>query len=137
MSLFFSRYTRCPRCGKKTAAGLKKTELRLGIWEYLCENCKNVYWIDRAYSYRLITLLLVAVFLCAVFAAYLHQAYLLLSIPILASIPFLDTDIVRDTKRFLSPIHRASTQAAIPSVCRRKAWRDRLQTAFSYAKERS
>lgn len=89
MSLFFSRYTRCPRCGKKTAAGLKKTELRLGIWEYLCENCKNVYWIDRAYSYRLITLLLVAVFLCAVFAAYLHQAHLLLSIPILASIPFL------------------------------------------------
>ena len=27
---------------------------------------------------------------------------------------FWHTDIVRDTKRFLSPIHRASTQAAIP-----------------------
>lgn len=89
MNLFFSRYSRCPRCGKKTAAGLKKTDLRLGIWEYRCGNCKNVCWIDRAHSYNLITLLLAAVFLFAVFAAYLHQAYLLLSIPILASIPFL------------------------------------------------
>ena len=42
MNLFFTRYSRCPRCGKKAAAGLKKTELRLGIWEYRCENCKNV-----------------------------------------------------------------------------------------------
>ena len=42
MNLFITRYSRCPRCGKKAAAGLKKTELRLGIWEYRCENCKNV-----------------------------------------------------------------------------------------------
>lgn len=42
MNLFFTRYSRCPRCGKKAAAGLKKTELRLGIWEYRCGNCKNV-----------------------------------------------------------------------------------------------
>ena len=63
MNLFFTRYTRCPWCGKKAAAGLKKTELRLGIWEYRCGNCKNVCWIDRAHSYRLITLLLAAVFL--------------------------------------------------------------------------
>ena len=69
--------------------------------------------------------------LCAIFAAYLHQAYLLLSIPILASIPFLAHRYRPRYKRFLSPIHRASTQAAIPSVCRRKAWRDRLKTAFS------
>lgn len=89
MNLFFTRYTRCPWCGKRTTAGYKKIEMRLGLGEYRCESCKNIYWIDRAHSYSVITLLFAAVFLCAIFAAYIHWSFLLFSIPIIASIPFL------------------------------------------------
>lgn len=81
MNLFFTRYTRCPWCGKRTTAGYKKIEMRLGLGEYRCESCKNIYWIDRAHSYSVITLLFAAVFLCAIFAAYIHWSFLLFSIP--------------------------------------------------------
>ncbi len=36
MNLFFRDIPAAPGAAKKTAAGLKKTELRLGIWEYRC-----------------------------------------------------------------------------------------------------